>query len=233
MIRPGNRPLGTALQSVMQCCNPVTRSTGRIFTRASAWQRRWYRWRGLERTQHQLLTGIRATGIRDATVLEVGSGVGYLHQLLLRQGIASHVVGVDLSEGMLEQARSLAREQGLEDRTEYRLGDFVELAAELPRVDLAILDKAVCCYPDAEAMVEGALGRTRFVIALTYPRGHLANRVGVRLMDGMLAAFRVAYRTYVHDPERIEGWITAQGFRKQVETCTPLWLTQVYRRDPG
>jgi magnesium-protoporphyrin O-methyltransferase len=216
----------------MHCCNPVNRSTGRIFSRASAWQRRWYRWRGLERTQRQLLEGIRSTGLREARMLEVGSGVGYLHQLLLRQGIASHVLGVDLSEGMVEQARRLAREQGLQDRTEYRLGDFVELAAQLPAVDLTVLDKAVCCYPDAEAMIKGALERTGSVFALTYPRAHRLNRLGVRLLDGLLGLLRVAYRTYVHDPEQIEAWITARGFRKHLETCTPIWLTQVYTRAP-
>jgi hypothetical protein len=82
-------------------------------------------------------------------------------------------------------------------------------------------------------MINRALEHTRSVIALTYPRAHLANRIGVRLMDGALAALGVAYRAYVHDPERIEAWITAQGLEKHFEARTPLWLTQVYRRGQG
>ena len=46
------------------------------------------------------------TGIADARLLEIGCGVGYLHQQLLRDG-AQRALGVDISEEMLGQAREL------------------------------------------------------------------------------------------------------------------------------
>jgi hypothetical protein len=74
-----------------------------------------------------------AIGFNGATLLDIGCGIGYLHQRLLQAG-ASSAVGVDLSAKMLEEARAQAREQGLTERTDYREGEFVELAHALALV---------------------------------------------------------------------------------------------------
>ena len=94
-----------------------------------------------------------------------------------------------------------------------------------------MLDKVVCCYPDAEALVTKSLAKTRRVYALTYPRDHGFNRVGVRVLGFFLWLVRSTFRSYVHDPRRIEGWVAAAGFKKRYENQTAIWLTQVYVRE--
>ena len=37
------------------------------------------------------------------------------------------------------------------DRVERRHGDFVTVAPKVPAADDVILDRVVCCYPDADA----------------------------------------------------------------------------------
>ena len=170
------------------------------------------------------------TGIAGARLLEIGCGVGYLHQQLLRDG-AQRTLGVDISEEMLGQARELARAAGLADRAEYRQGDFVEIADGIAGADVTLLDKVVCCYPDAETLVTKSLAKTRRVYALTYPRDHVLNRVGVRVLGFFLWLVRSTFRSYVHDPRRIEGWIAVAGFKKRYENQTFIWLTQVYVRE--
>ena len=98
-------------------------------------------------------------------------------------------------------------------------------------MDVTVLDKVVCCYPDAAALVAKSLAKTRRVYALTYPRDHLLNRVGVRVLGLLLWLVRSTFRSYVHDPRRIEGWIAAAGFKKRYENQTVIWLTQVYVRE--
>jgi hypothetical protein len=39
---------------------------------------------------------------------------------------------------------------------------------------------------------------------------------------------RSDFRPYVHDPERIEKWITETGFDKHYQNHNMVWLTQVY-----
>lgn len=214
----------------MSCCCTPTRGIGKFFGHFARRYRRRYARRGLEPAQRQLIDGLRRAGFAGATLLEIGCGVGYLHQQLLREG-AERALGVDISEDMLAQARASARDAGLAERTEYREGDYMALADGLDPADVTLLDKVVCCYPDAEGLVTRSVSRTRRVYALTYPRDRLFNRAGVRLLDFFLWLVRSTFRTYVHDPRRIEGWISAAGFRKRYENRTFLWLTQVYVRD--
>jgi len=214
----------------MSCCCTPTTGIGKFFGHFARRYRRRYARRGLEPAQRQLVEGLRQAGFAGANLLEIGCGVGYLHQLLLREG-AERALGVDISGDMLAQARVLAREAGLAERTEYRVGDFVGLADSLADADVTLLDKVVCCYPDAEALVTRSVSKTRRVYALTYPRDRRLNRIGARLLNFFLWLLRSGYRTYIHDPHRIEGWISAAGFRKRYENRTFLWLTQVYLRD--
>jgi 2-polyprenyl-3-methyl-5-hydroxy-6-metoxy-1,4-benzoquinol methylase len=88
----------------MACCSLPCTDTSRFFSRLT----RLYRWRfrlfGFEKTQRQLLAGIRQHGLAEANLLEIGCGAGHLHQALLQAG-ARQAVGVDLSARLLEEAR--------------------------------------------------------------------------------------------------------------------------------
>ncbi len=242
----------------MSCCCTPSGGIGKFFGHFARRTRRRYARRGFEPSQRHLVEGVTQAGFADrtddcmdaggralsgtnaegrpdcgfagASLLEIGCGVGYLHQQLLHAG-AERALGVDISEEMLAQARELARAAGFAERTEYRQGDFVELADGLDSADITLLDKVVCCYPDAEALVTRSVSKTRRVYALTYPRDRSTNHVGARVLNFFLWLLRSGYRTYVHDPRRIEGWVTVAGFKKRYENQTFIWLTQVYVRE--
>lgn len=211
------------------CCARSNADTGRLFSWMAGSHRLRHRLLGFEKNQRQLLDGIRGEGLEDATLLEVGSGPGYLHQQLLLEGAAS-ATGVDLSQRMLGVARSQAESRGLNGRVTYHQGDFVALAADLPDADISILDKVVCCYPDWEGLLAATLGRTRRVCALTYPRDRTGVRIGVRVMSGLLDLINCCYRPYLHDPAKIRAYVLDQGFELASEQHTSGWLTEVYRR---
>lgn len=213
----------------MQCCGIRRNDTGRFFSLFARVSKRRYQRKGLGRSQEHLLAGLTEADFSGASILDIGCGVGYLHQMLIRQGAAG-AVGVDMSEKMLAEARSLAEKQSLSEATEYRFGDFVELAPSLDEADITILDKVVCCYPDAQSLVSHSLQKTRAVYALTYPRSHLFNRINTRIWSFVLWLSRSTFRSYVHDPALIERWIVENGCRKQFEDRTLIWLTQVYTR---
>ncbi|HEB80281.1 MAG TPA: class I SAM-dependent methyltransferase [Chromatiales bacterium] len=211
------------------CCSLHARSTGRCFSRFARRYRRRFERRGFEVSQCQLVAGLEQAGIRDATLLEIGAGVGYLHQTLLERGAGS-AMGVDLALEMVVQSEDRARARGLAARTRYLCGDFLELADAVPEAEVTILDKVICCYPDADGLVRASLARTRRVYALTYPRDRGFVRFGVAAAALALRLVRSDFRPYVHDPVRIEQWITGAGFVKRYEDCTPVWLTQVFDR---
>jgi SAM-dependent methyltransferase len=211
----------------MSSCCLHARSAGRLFSFFAHRYRKRFRKKGFEPSQQQLMAGLEQVGYRDATVLEIGCGVGHLHQSLLEQG-ADSAVGIDLASSMLDEARDWAGERGLHGRTDYVEGDFMLVADQVDPADISLLDKVVCCYPDAQGLLEKSLARTKRVIALTYPRDRWFVRLGVSAMTCALWIARSDFRSYVHDPVQIEHWITASGMEKRFEDVTTAWLTQVY-----
>ena len=213
----------------MSCCSPHSRSAGRFFSWFARRYRRRFQRKGFEPLQRSLLEGIAQAGVRSATILEIGCGVGALHQYLLKQGAAS-AVGVDLAPRMIEEAEALAREYGLADRARYRVGDFVEEAGTFDPADVVILDKVICCYPDARRIVETSAARARRTYAYSIPRNRWYTRLSVSLTALAFRLLRSDFRPYVHDPEKIDAWLTAAGFARRYEARTVAWLARAYVR---
>ena len=213
----------------MSCCGTHSGGIGRFFSWFARSSRRRYLKKGLGEAQKKLLQGMESLGFEGASVLEIGCGVGYLHQETLRRG-AARAIGVDLSEKMLAEARRLADEHQLAARTDYHVGDFVALSAGLPDPDVTILDKVVCCYPDPQTLLDRSVGKTARIFALTYPRAHLVNYIVTALEATLFWIIRLDFRPYVHDPIDLDTWIRAHGFRKHLEDRTFIWAIQVYTR---
>jgi len=212
----------------MQCCSIPCADTNRFFSRLAGLHRLRYRLFGPEKTQKQLMNGIR-DNVAGASILEVGCGTGDLHHELLQQGAAS-AVGVDISLKMINEARRNAGNKALGDKTAYHLGDYVDLAGGLEASDVTIMDKVVCCYPDPERLLKSVLPNTKRAIALTYPRDRTFTRVSIAAFALLLRALKSDFRPYVHNPEDIRRWITEEGFSLQSLDRVFAWQTEVYVR---
>jgi len=173
-----------------------------------------------------LLAPYRSAG---ATVLDIGGGIGIIDQELLRAG-AGHAVLVDGSTAYLEVARQEARRLNLLDRIEFVEGDFVRRAAAIDPADIVTLDRVVCCYPDAEALVGLSSARARTVYGLVLPRDRRLVRIGFRLENLWFRLRRSAYRAYVHPTARVDAIVAANGLRVISERRTAFWRVVVYDR---
>ena len=216
----------------MNSCCAHARSAGKFFSFFARHSRKRFKRKGFEASQQQLMAGLARVGYRAATLLDIGCGVGHIHQTLLERGARS-AVGIDLAPKMLSEAKDWAAERGLGARTTYVEGDFMGLNDEIVAADISLLDKVVCCYPDAEGLLHRSLAKTQRVYALTYPRDRWFVRAGVALGAFILWVIRSDFRPYVHDPVQIEEWITGAGFQKHFEDHTTAWLTQVYLKAQG
>jgi SAM-dependent methyltransferase len=212
----------------MNCCTPIARDTGRLFSGVARWDRLRFRTLGFEKTQRRMIEGLDGAGLEGSTLLEIGCGSSYLHQALLRDHGASRATGVDLSAGMLALAREAAAAGGLSGRVDYRLGDFVQIADSLPDADVTILDKVICCYPDWKALIDCTIGKTRRLCALTYPRDRSITRAGVRIMRWAIQLSGCRYQPFIHEPGKIQARVRDHGFRLYSDALTTGWITQVY-----
>jgi len=211
----------------MSCCCPHSRSGGRVFSFFARNYRKRFSKKGLEPLQQQLMAGLQQAGFADATVLEIGSGVGHFHMTMLEQG-AKSAIGIDLAPKMIEEAEKWSKDRGLVDRVRYFQGDFMEILPQIEPADVVVLDKVVCCYPDADGLVNRSLAKTTRVYALTYPRYRWFVRMAIGFGALMLKIIGSSFRPYAHHPDDIERWITESGFQKRYQDTTFIWLTQVY-----
>ena len=130
----------------MNCCSRHIGAAQTCFGWMSKRYERRYRRKGLDQNQLQLVRELESIGLDGLTLLEVGCGVGALHQTLLEKG-ASTATGIDLAPRMLQLAESRAKEHELEQRTQYRLGDFVEMSETLDSVDERFWTKWFAAIP--------------------------------------------------------------------------------------
>jgi magnesium-protoporphyrin O-methyltransferase len=188
-----------------------------------------YRRKGPDRTTRMLLDMIRPYGVGGSTLLDVGGGIGVIDSELLRAG-AGHAVLVDASPAYLDVARQEARQANLLDRIEFVHGDFVRRATEIDAADIVTLDRVVCCYPDAEALVGSSAARARKVYGLVLPRDLWIVRVAIRILNLGSRIRRRAYRAYAHPNSRIDQLVAAAGLRPTSEGATFFWRVVVYDR---
>jgi 2-polyprenyl-3-methyl-5-hydroxy-6-metoxy-1,4-benzoquinol methylase len=71
------------------------------------------------------ITFREAGDVTGQSILDIGCGSGIYSADFARRG-AARVVGIDFSTNMLELARQEAARFGVEDRCEFRLGDFLQ-----------------------------------------------------------------------------------------------------------
>ena len=190
-----------------------------------------YHAKGPDRTTRMLLDMIEATAGTGVTLLDVGGGIGVIDHELLRTRTGRAVL-VEASTAYLEAAHEEARTAGLLDRIEIVAGDFVGHADEIDAADIVTLDRVVCCYPDADALVTAAAAKAKRLYGLVLPRDRWYVRWAIRLDNMRSWLMRSSYRAHAHANGRIDGLALAAGLRPRSEAFTLFWRVVLYEREP-
>jgi hypothetical protein len=213
----------------MSCC-PHCRDADAFFGQRDAAQRlARYQRRGPEGTTRLLVEALRAAGVADATVLEIGGGVGVVHHELLRAG-AARAVDIDASAAYLATARTESQRLGHAERAAYVYGDFVALAPTVGPAAIVALDRVVCCYPDMPALVGTAAARAERLLGLVYPRDAWWVRLGMVLLNMGLALQRSAFRIFCHPTAAVDAQIRQAGLTLRQRRTRGMWQVVVYER---
>jgi magnesium-protoporphyrin O-methyltransferase len=215
----------------VSCCAP--KGYRELFgERAARRDAKRYRRKGLDDTAEEMVEFLRSRGLEHATVLEIGGGVGAIGLELLKGG-ADRALEVELSPEYERTAAALARENGVEDRVERRLGDVVAEAETVPAADVVVMHRVVCCYPDVDALVGTAGERARRYLVLSFPRPRRLVRVGVRLVNLWFTLRRWDFRTYLHPPGAIVAAAEREGLRPAFEHTGSIWQVAALERAPS
>src|SRR3954447_15050170 len=139
------------------------------------------------RAHHEHLRGAYGIG-RGHEVLDIGCGTGLTAREAARAAAPGGVVGVDVSERMLERARELTAAEGL-DNVRYELGDAQLHRFDPDGFDVAISRFGTMFFSDpaaAFANIAGALRPEARLVLLVWQR--LEHNDWVRAIDAALGA---------------------------------------------
>lgn len=176
-----------------------------------------------------MLEALKRGDITDATVLDIGGGIGVLSLELLAAGVSA-ATHVEAASAYSDVAAQEAGSRGVGDRLRLVLGDAVDVDVGLPDAELVALDRVVCCYPDWAALLHVASKHCRRLLALSYPRDRWYVRLFVRLDNGRRRLAKNAFRTFVHPVSEMERFLTNAGFTRVDGRDGFVWAVAMYVR---
>jgi SAM-dependent methyltransferase len=208
------------------CCQITDKMFGEADARSGL---RHYQRRGPSGQTRELLNAVRARGITDATLLDIGGGIGVIHHELLGDS-ASQATEVDASGAFLKAAEAEAARRGHSQRVSFVQADFTDVASDLPPADIVTLDRVVCCYPDFQSLLTAAAGRSTRLLAMTYPRERWYMRAVIKFIDGMQALRRDPFRVFVHPVAQMDAVLNRAGMRRVSLKRLFVWEIALYER---
>ena len=213
----------------MTCCNQYCAVEKQFNGKVAERDLQSYRRHGPSVITRLMLAELKRSPLQGDDLLDVGSGIGVIGAELADTGLASATL-VEASPAYLDVARAEIELRYESRPTRFVLGDFATIADTLTDADVVTLDRVVCCYPDAEALLRGAASRTRRLLAFSYPRDRWYMWTLTVLQNFWRRLRGSPFRTFVHPPEQMAGVLEAAGLVRVARQGTLIWVLDLYRR---
>jgi magnesium-protoporphyrin O-methyltransferase len=191
------------------CCNRTGYQT--VFSdRFARRVARIYRKRGLDPTQRRMVSFLTDRGIKDASVLEIGGGVGEMQIELLSRG-AREATNLEISRSYETQAAALLGRSGMTDRVRRRFVDIATSPDDVEPADVVVLHRVVCCYPDYERLLSAAASHAKRLLVYSHPPRNLLSRMMIGCENLLRRLRGNDFRAFVHPPAAMIKAAQAQG----------------------
>jgi len=188
-----------------------------------------YRRKGPNKPTRFLIDALKKEGIQGSSLLDIGGGVGAIQHALLDAGV-KNAIDVDASKAYLNAAQEEAQQRGFSERVRFQYGDFVDIASQIPPVDIVTLDRVICCYPDMENLVRLSIERARKMYGLVYPRDIWWMKIGIKIINFICRMQKNPYRGFFHPTRAVEAIVSNNGFKRRFTRRTLAWQVVVYSR---
>jgi magnesium-protoporphyrin O-methyltransferase len=208
--------------------SPTTRDFGDFYNAGkAASELRRYRRKGPIPSTRMLIGALTTEGVKGATAIDIGGGIGAVQHALLATG-AAHVTSVDASDAYIHTAREESERRGFSGRVAYHHGDFLELAETIPPADIVTLDRVINVCPDWKRLVSLSAARARRLYGVVYPRDTRPVRMVVSVMN--LLVWRGPVHASVPPADVIDRLTSEAGLVRFFSKTTGPWQVAVYRR---
>jgi 16S rRNA G966 N2-methylase RsmD len=188
-----------------------------------------YRKRGLDKTAQRMVDLLTQAGVQDATVLEIGGGVGEIQLELLRRGAAS-ATSLELSRAYDAEAARLLAEAGLAERVQRRLVDIAADPTAVEPADIVVLHRVVCCYPDYAKLLGAAADHARRHLVFSHPPRNRLSRAVIATQNLLLRLGGREFRVFAHPPAAMLAVLAEHGLRPTAAHRGPVWQVAAVTR---
>jgi predicted TPR repeat methyltransferase len=190
-----------------------------------------YKSKGLTTSTEVLLGLLTESGLVGKTLLDIGCGTGFFALEMLKHG-ASSCVGVDLSSAAIHEANEFAKESGFQDRARFEVGNAA--STQQSPSDIVVMDKVLCCYPDADSLLRTAFASSNSLLGFVVPRDEGLMRPVMRIGTGLINLVervrKTGFRLYLHPLRSLDKLLVGNGFSQSSKAKSRFWLVFLYKR---
>ncbi|MBI3163972.1 MAG: methyltransferase domain-containing protein [Chloroflexi bacterium] len=208
------------------CCEMENNTFGEDEAKANLKE---YRKRGPAKQTRLILGAVRSLNLENASLLDVGGGIGAIHHELLKD-VAGEATHVDASSAYLKIAAEEAKRLGHSEQVKFIHADFTDIANDIPQADVVTLDRVVCCYPNFRALLKAASSKSRRAVAMTYPRETWYMKMGIAAVNFFQKLRNDPFRVFIHPVTEMEVLLNGEGLQKISTNRLFVWEMSLYQR---
>jgi hypothetical protein len=97
------------------------------------------------------------------------------------------------------------------------------------------MDKVLCCYPYAEALLKTASDSSKDLLGFVVPRDEglmkPAMKIGTALINLVEKLRKTGFRLYLHPLRSIDELLAGTGFQQEIKARSRFWLVFLYKRN--
>jgi hypothetical protein len=106
----------------------------------------------------------------------------------------------------------------------------VRIADGIPAADVVIMNRVLCCYPNAAALVDAAADHARRLLVLTFPIERWWIRLGLAAANTWLRVRGSTFRVYVHSTSTVLSTTWGYGMRPVEHRRGLIWQLIAFER---
>lgn len=172
-------------------------------------------------------------GDPEATLLEVGGGLGEIQVALLESERVASATNLDLSTGWEPAAARLLAQRDLGARVDRHVGDVVDDGDGLSPAHVVVAHRVLCCYPYWRRMADALAMLTLRRLVITLPVDRRRTRAAVGVGNWLMDRRGNDFRAFVHPIEPLLARFADRGLHVVADDAGIVWRTLAMEHDPG
>ena len=185
--------------------------------------------KGPSRVTAKMIEQLEKQEVEGKSMIDIGGGIGALQWWFL--GVGGHAtIGIDASSGYLKQAEEHSKTKGWETKSEFILGDCVEIYPQIESAEFITLDKVVCCYPNYKEILEATCDKATKAISLSYPMDGFISEAIRKMGDFFMSFKNNPFRPFIHSVKDIRLVFEQKGYKRVAHNLAFPWHVETYEK---